>query len=237
MSAASPLRTALRLGRVSNLPTVWTNVVAGIALSGHPPTLGLVVPVACSMSLSYVAGMFLNDAFDRGWDRVNRPERPIPAGEASASVVFAAGFGMLAASVVLLLALPGGMRAAASATALAALVVIYDVSHKNNPVAPVVMALCRVAVYVTASLAAAPGTTPALYAGCAAMLAYLVVLSSIARRETRDPRLPRLVGNLIAGISLLDAVVVLIMGRPLVALVCVGGFFLTRRMQRRIAGT
>ena len=26
--------TALRLGRVSNLPTVWTNALAGIALSG-----------------------------------------------------------------------------------------------------------------------------------------------------------------------------------------------------------
>jgi 4-hydroxybenzoate polyprenyltransferase len=237
MSAAAALRTALRLGRVSNLPTVWTNVLAGVALSGRPPTLALVVPVACSMSLSYVAGMFLNDAFDRRWDAEHRPERPIPAGEAKASTAFAAGFGTLAASVVLLLALPGGSRAAACATVLALLVVVYDVSHKKNPVAPVVMALCRVAVYVTASQAAAPGATLPLYAGCAAMLVYLVALSSIARRETRDPRLPRLVGNLIAGISLLDAAVVLIMGRPLVALVCVGGFFLTRRLQRRIAGT
>jgi 4-hydroxybenzoate polyprenyltransferase len=26
----------LRLGRISNLPTVWTNVAAGIVLSGAP---------------------------------------------------------------------------------------------------------------------------------------------------------------------------------------------------------
>ena len=32
---------ALRLGRVSNLPTVWTNVLAGVVLSGAPLSLGV----------------------------------------------------------------------------------------------------------------------------------------------------------------------------------------------------
>ena len=34
---AAPLGTLLRLGRVSNLPTVWTNVVAATALAGGDP--------------------------------------------------------------------------------------------------------------------------------------------------------------------------------------------------------
>ncbi len=30
-------RTALKLGRVSNLPTVWSNVIAATALAGGAP--------------------------------------------------------------------------------------------------------------------------------------------------------------------------------------------------------
>ena len=36
-SRAVPLATLLRLGRVSNLPTVWTNVVAATAIAGGDP--------------------------------------------------------------------------------------------------------------------------------------------------------------------------------------------------------
>ena len=57
-------RTALRLGRVSNLPTVWTNVMAGMALGGAALRPSVVVPLALAVSLFYVAGMWLNDAFD-----------------------------------------------------------------------------------------------------------------------------------------------------------------------------
>jgi 4-hydroxybenzoate polyprenyltransferase len=34
------------------------------------------VPLMLSLSLCYVAGMFLNDAFDREFDARHRPERP-----------------------------------------------------------------------------------------------------------------------------------------------------------------
>ena len=54
------------------------------------------------MSLHYVGGMFLNDAFDREIDAVERPERPIPSGAMSATEVFAIGYGMLVAGTVLL---------------------------------------------------------------------------------------------------------------------------------------
>lgn len=37
---------ALRLGRVSNLPTVWTNALAGIALAGASPWHWATLPVA-----------------------------------------------------------------------------------------------------------------------------------------------------------------------------------------------
>ena len=74
----------LRLGRVSNLPTVWTNVLAGAALAGAAVGPGrLALPlVACS--LFYPGGMYLNHAFDREIDARERPERPIPSGRITA---------------------------------------------------------------------------------------------------------------------------------------------------------
>ena len=60
--------TALRLGRVSNLPTVWTNALAGAVLAGASGFGGELVLLAAAFTLFYTGGMFLNDAFDAPWD-------------------------------------------------------------------------------------------------------------------------------------------------------------------------
>ena len=49
-----------------------------------------------ALSLFYVGGMFLNDAFDRDFDAQHRPDRPIPSGQVTARQVFGWGFGLLA---------------------------------------------------------------------------------------------------------------------------------------------
>jgi 4-hydroxybenzoate polyprenyltransferase len=230
------LRTALRLGRVSNLPTVWTNVLAGIALNGGNPTLGRAFPVALAASLFYVAGMYLNDAFDHRWDAQHRPDRPIPAGEAEVGLVLRAGFGLMGAGF-LVLAFSAGSRAALAGAGLGACILFYNACHKTNPFASVVMGLCRVAVYVIGALAVAPRIGAGVVAGSIALFGYLVVLTLIARHETRNPRLPALVGSLIAGISLLDALMLLVTGHLQVAVVAAFCFPLTRRLQRRVPGT
>jgi 4-hydroxybenzoate polyprenyltransferase len=229
------LRTALRLGRVSNLPTVWTNVLAGIALAGGDPTLGRAAPLAVAVSLFYVAGMFLNDAFDARWDKVHRPERPIPAGEVDVITVFGAGFGLMAAGLMLLAFCPGSTVSAGFA--LCVCIIIYDATHKANPLAPVVMGLCRVLVYVIGGQAVSSRLGLGFCLGAALLLAYLVALTLIARNETRNPRLPALVGTLIAGICLLDALMLLVTGNLRPAALAVAAFFLTRRLQRRVPGT
>jgi 4-hydroxybenzoate polyprenyltransferase len=230
------VQTALKLGRVSNLPTVWTNVVAGVALTSLEIEWTVVLPVALAASLLYVAGMYLNDAFDRGWDAQHRPERPIPAGEVTAPLVFQAGFGMMAAALVVL-AVTTGLRSLVAGLVLAALIVLYDLSHKGNRFAPAIMGLCRVAVYGVAATAAGHTFAPPVVAGAMFLFCYLVLLSTIARRETADPKLPRLVGRLIAGISLVDGAQLLAVGHAWVALACVGAFALTLRLQRRVPGT
>jgi hypothetical protein len=180
---------ALRLGRVSNLPTVWTNVLAGIVLSGAAVTPRPALLLLLSLSLFYVAGMFLNDAFDREFDRRNRPDRPIPAGEVTASVVFVWGFGLLACGLALLLAvgyaMPGntGWRAPVAGLALAAAIVLYDSWHKANPIGPLLMGLCRLLVYLIAGLAVAGALPERLLLAAIVSLCYLIGLTYIAKQE------------------------------------------------------
>jgi 4-hydroxybenzoate polyprenyltransferase len=233
------LETALRLGRVSNVPTVWTNVAAGMALGGVDVLpAGLLALLAFGASLLYVGGMYLNDAFDAGWDALHRPERPIPAGDVAPRTVYVAGFAMVAAGVLLVRFATYDQRSLTAALALAALIVLYDVSHKGNPFAVVIMAFCRVAVYVLAALAVAPASLPrAFYFGAGALFLYLIFLSTLARKETLHPRLPKMIGSLVAGIALLDAAILLLMGQGLAGIAAVGAFFLTRAAQRRVPGS
>jgi 4-hydroxybenzoate polyprenyltransferase len=179
----------LRLGRVSNLPTVWSNVVAGIALGGgHLGPSAAVVALAAS--LFYVGGMFLNDAFDHRHDARSQPTRPIPAGLIGAREVYRIGFGLLAAGALLMvgcaLALDPARaaRTAGAALALGASIVLYDAWHKGNAVGPVIMGTCRMLVYVCAALITADAAGARLGIGAAALLAYLIGLTYAAKQES-----------------------------------------------------
>jgi hypothetical protein len=100
------------------------------------------------------------------------------------------------------------------------------------------MALCRVAVYAVAALSVGP-FPPAIrvYFGAALLFVYLVFLSTLARKETLHPKLPKMIGSLVAGIALLDAVVLIVCGRPFAAGLCVAAFFLTRALQKSVPGS
>jgi len=180
---------AFKLGRVSNLPTVWTNAVAGTLLAGASPADVRLPALLMSMSLCYVAGMFLNDAFDRGFDARYRPERPIPAGEVSAVMVFVMGFAMLATGVLLLAwtgySVAQGTRSlpVACGAALAAAIVLYDWHHKQNPISPLLMGLCRWLIYVTAGFVFARTPPAQVFTVGALLLCYLIGLTYIAKQE------------------------------------------------------
>ncbi len=181
--------TLLRLGRVSNLPTVWTNVLAGTVLAGAEWQSWRTGAVLLAMTLFYVGGMYLNDYFDRSVDARERPERPIPAGDIAPETVAAIGFGLLFAGVVLLFGL--GVGAAISGVLLAVAIVGYDTFHKGNPLAPLVMGLCRALIYGTAAAAAVASVTGTVWLAALALLAYVAGLTYAARQENLDQ-----VGNL-----------------------------------------
>ena len=181
---AVPLGTLLRLGRVSNLPTVWTNALAATALAGGDPLGPRAALAVLAMTLFYVGGMYLNDAFDRGIDARERPGRPIPAGEIAASSVFGIGFGLLGAGLVRMALC--GTAAHAPALALAAVLVFYDMRHKGNPFSPVVMSLCRHLVYVGAAAATVGAVPAAVWAAGLAMAAHVAGLTYAAKQEALD---------------------------------------------------
>jgi 4-hydroxybenzoate polyprenyltransferase len=181
--------TLLTLGRVSNLPTVWTNVLAGAVLAGAEWQSWRTGVVLIAMTLFYVGGMYLNDYFDRAVDARERPARPIPAGDISAPMVAAIGFGLLAAGIAMMAVT--GLAAGLAGAVLAAVIVGYDMVHKGNPLAAVVMGLCRALVYCGAALALAGALPATVVIASLALLAYVAGLTYAARQESFDR-----VGNL-----------------------------------------
>jgi 4-hydroxybenzoate polyprenyltransferase len=279
--------TLLRLGRVSNLPTVWTNVLAATVLAGGTWQNARTGLVLVAMTLFYVGGMYLNDYFDRAIDARERPERPIPAGDIAANTVVAAGFAMLCAGIALLAAT--GAMAAVMGLILAGLIVAYNRFHKGVALSPVTMGLCRAFVYFGAAAAVAGEVSWQVMLAGFALTAYVAGLTYAARQESLDRvgnlwplvllcapmilalpafrqgagamvihlgligwsayavyllarrpmpgAVPRAVGALIAGISLVDAAFLAGVGAIMPASIAVAGFATTMLLQRHIAGT
>lgn len=177
------LRTHLVLGRVSNLPTVWTNGLAGAVLAGLAIDAWGWAALLLALTLFYTGGMYLNDAFDAEIDARERPSRPIPSGRIGRGTVFTLGGGMLLAGVALGFSL--GLAAGLAGLALALAVLLYDQLHKRTPLAPLMMGACRFLAYVLAALAAG-GLVAAVLAGAAGLFAHVVGLTYAARQEAYD---------------------------------------------------
>lgn len=175
-------QTFLKLGRVSNLPTVWTNAIAGAVLAGHP-SLATIVIVGIALTLFYTGGMWLNDAFDADIDAKERKNRPIPMGEIAVGTVFAAGYAMLAAGVAL--AFVFGVTAGLAGIALAGAVVLYDWLHKRTVLSPVIMGTTRFFCYILAALAVAQ-VSGSVVLGALGLAAYIVGLTYAAKQEAYD---------------------------------------------------
>jgi 4-hydroxybenzoate polyprenyltransferase len=181
------LRTLLILGRVSNLPTVWSNCLAGWWLSGGGSFWKLTL-LFLGASFLYVGGMFLNDAFDAEFDRQRRSSRPIPSGKISENSVWKLGWVWLALGILCLVFL--GQLPGSLAVVLAACIVIYDAAHKAVNASPWLMGLCRFWIYVIAGSTGAAGLDGwPIWCG-AAMAFYIAGLSYIARRESFRGKIP-----------------------------------------------
>lgn len=186
MTQPNTWRALLVLGRVSNLPTVWSNCFAAWLLGGGTNQWGRFALLCLGATLLYVGGMYLNDAFDANFDQQHRRERPIPSGQVPVQTVWKLGIAMLVLGVVVIA--PLGATPLLNAFVLALCILLYDAVHKLITFSPLLMAACRLFLYVTAAAApAGVATGEAVWAGFA-MAAYITGLSFLARKESTGMR-------------------------------------------------
>jgi 4-hydroxybenzoate polyprenyltransferase len=150
----------LQLMRLANVFTAMADIAMGyvVVQQSWLPWLPFLLLLIASAGL-YTSGMVLNDLFDLELDRVERPERPLPAGIISPAEASRLGWGLLAIgtiagllpSIVLGLGWVGsydwGMdwiwRSGAITLVLAATIVAYDAGMKRTILGPMFMGGCR----------------------------------------------------------------------------------------------
>lgn len=149
------MRPWLHLARISNLPTVWTNVTAAWLLAGGPLMDVRLAWLLVAGSLLYTGGMILNDAADAKFDAEHRKERPIPSGQVGRRTAWVVGGVMLFMGSVI--AVGYGANPQLTALLMGA-IVFYDLYHKQWAGSVIVMGACRLLLYMVAASAVAPFT-------------------------------------------------------------------------------
>jgi 4-hydroxybenzoate polyprenyltransferase len=185
-SLVEAARTLLILGRVSNLPTVWSNLLAGWFLAGGGNDRTALVPLLLGGSFLYVGGMFLNDFCDADFDSQYCPERPIPVGRISRrSVGGMAGLWLVAGLACLV---PFGWPTVGIALLLLAIIVLYDFRHKNVFWAPLVMGACRFLLYPLAASTISAEIPSFVLLWGATLGLYVAGITYLARGESRPEK-------------------------------------------------
>ena len=190
------MRSWLELLRISNLPTVWTNIIVGAVLSiavARPSNPGLVAVLIAIIAGSclYLAGMVFNDVFDLEIDRRERPGRPIPSGRISRGAAIAFGVALLALGV----GLPWfhGVIAGGVATGIGLMLLAYDALHARTAWSVLLMGGCRGGLYVLGMACLNdPAGAPAddglllavMFGGVAAI--HVAAFSMVARDEVAE---------------------------------------------------
>ncbi len=188
MSMARMVKMLLDLGRVANLPTVWTNcMVAWWLAGGAYPDLGWPLwratgALLMGTSLMYMAGTTLNDAFDHDFDREYRPERPLPMGMLTLRTVWVLGVTQLVLGALLLTIVAGASLLAVAL--LTGLIIAYNAIHKEWSGSVGIMGLCRVMLYIIPATLPGRELNSAVLLWAGALFVYIVAVSISARAES-----------------------------------------------------
>jgi 4-hydroxybenzoate polyprenyltransferase len=230
-------RDWLALARVSNLPTVWMNVLAAAVLATGGLPLAPYALLVVALSAFYAAGMVWNDVADRALDAVAKPERPIPSGRISLGAARAFGAALFALGLALLLAAPHA-SAVLPGLALVALIGVYDRFHKAHPSTVLVMAACRVGVFVVSAWALTGGVPGAVWIGAAVSFLHTSLVTVVARAENArgNPFPFPAVPAFIAAMGLSDGLVLAVLRDPAWLLAGVAAAALTWFGQRYVRG-
>ncbi len=235
--ASSRFWTLLGLCRVSNLPTVWMNVLTAAVLASGSLNIAASLLLMVSLSAFYCAGMALNDVFDREHDALEQPFRPIPAGRiglgeacAVAVALFAVALGLLVVAPYPSALLPGCV--------LVVLIFAYDRFHKEMPASVVVMASTRFMVFVVTGWAIVGAPEGPVLAAGLLQFAYTMSVTAVARFESTrgEPFAGPVIPRMIAGMSVLDGAVLAIWVHPAWLAAGLAAAVLSRFGQRYVRG-
>ena len=241
------LHHVLTLARVPNLPTVWSNVLMAWVLGGGQGSWGLAAAIFGG-TLLYAGGCTLNDACDARWDRAHKPDRIIPAGTITERAVCTLGLGEMAGGLALFcIAGPGTWFLPVG---LVVAILLYDLRHKETPWSVIVMGACRALLVLSAAGVAGDWKLWTVLTGATVLWIYIIVLSLLARHESKPGggflrrlrqawSVGRWVGEMLAAIPLVDAVLLLALGSGCwtAVAVCAALWPLCRLLQRKYAAT
>ena len=231
------LKAYLDLCRVSNLPTVWTNVLAAVVLSGADLNPGPYLILAISMSAFYTGGMCLNDIFDAAFDEKHNPGRPIPSGRLSMRKAWTIAVLLFGVGLLTLFLTPYRQAVPIGILLLAA-IVVYDRYHKNQGWSVLIMGACRCLVFAASGMAVSGRLAPIVLLAGIIQFVYVLILSVTARWEQKWAKRGSfpLIPFMIAGISVLDGIVMGVFASPLWLLAGASGALLTVAGQRYVRG-
>lgn len=209
----------LRLMRPANIITAIADILAGFAISGAALELfssefsftnsllnSLLWLILATIGL-YGGGIVFNDVFDADLDRVERPERPIPSGQAS---VTSAG---IMGSILLLIGIASAYQVSVLsgviALIIAALAVMYDAWGKHQSIfGPVNMGLCR-GGNLLLGVSAVPAAVHELWFLALIPVVYIAAITMISRGEVHGKNKKALVsGSAMYGIIIIALFVI-----------------------------
>ncbi len=236
------IKPLLALCRISNLPTVWMNLLTAMVLiqQARPDAVAWhwFPLLALSLSAFYCGGMVLNDLCDYQWDKQHQPYRPLAVGSVSikmaafiACLLFGTGFLIVAFT-------PFAQAGLAAALALFASIAIYDIFHKKTAASILVMGLARALVFVVVLMALVADWLPWVLAAAALQFIYTLSLTFVARYEHMrgKPYSGPVIPRMIAAMALLDGLVLALLVSPIWLVAGVAMMLLTRFGQRYVRG-
>lgn len=190
MTPGTKTHALLSTARIANVPSVVSNLGAGILLGSISTGVSFSWPWALTLAAVafYVGGNFLNDWADREWDREQRPERALPLGIFSETSYLFAALMFLGGGLVI--AATYGWRALAVSGFLLLLILWYTQIHKKTPFSVIPMGMCRACLPLLGYVSVREGISGTAFFPAAALLVYVTALSMSAKGESRSDAHP-----------------------------------------------
>jgi hypothetical protein len=165
--------TFLILGRLANLPTLWSNCLAGWWLGGAGSLAGLGA-LCLGVSFLYLGGMFLNDACDSNYDAEFQRSRPVPSGAIELRTLWLLSLVWLGLGLFILACF--GTSTALLALSLTAIIMIHNALNKILKYTRLLLALSRFLLYLVAASTAWNGITGLTLWSALALVPYVAAI-------------------------------------------------------------